>query len=289
MFTQQAQCAEIEPACGLRLCVLASGSSGNCSVLVAEGPAGRHVWLIDAGLSLRRTRKLLQTVGLDESDLRGILLTHLDDDHANAAAIDGFGNSVPVFVHRRHLRRAEREGRLFRRTEVLHERLPLAAGCTVEVELAQHDTDGSAVLRFTLEREDARCELGYATDIGHPTQELIAHLRGVDVLAIESNYCPHMQESADRPAIVKSRVTGGRGHLSNQQCRRMTAAIAPRAHVVLLHLSRQCNTPELAAREHHGAGYELSLSSQFEPTGWITASVQPRAARVAVGATLFDT
>lgn len=281
---------EAKPSGGiaLRLCVLASGSAGNCSVLVAKSEGRESFWLIDAGLSMRRTRRLLADVGLADQHPRGIILTHLDNDHANPSVIDGFGEEVPVFLHRKHLRRAEREGRLFRRTEVFDSTLKLGAGCSVRVRLAHHDIDGSAALRFTLDRDGACCELGYATDVGRPTAELVDLLAGVDVLAIESNYCPRMQEEADRPAILKARVMGGSGHLSNQQCRRMVRAISPQRHVVLLHLSRQCNTPELAAIEHLGSEYQLSVSSQHEPTHWIEAAWREAAAVRVQADTLFE-
>lgn len=273
---------------GLRLCVLASGSAGNCSVLVAQTDHQTSFWLIDAGLSMRRTLRLLAEVGLADALPRGIILTHLDTDHANPSVLDGFGDEVPVFLHRRHLRRAEREGRLFRRTEVFDQQLNLGAGCSISVCLAHHDIDGSAALRFLLEQDDGCCELGYATDVGRPTSELIEHLSGVDVLAIESNYCPRMQEAAARPAVLKERVMGGSGHLSNQQCLRMVRAIAPRHHVVLLHLSRQCNTPELATIEHLGSEYQLSISSQNEPTHWIDASFRPSGPARVRAQTLFE-
>lgn len=281
---------ELKPPAGsgLRLCVLASGSSGNCSVLVASSGHGQAFWLIDAGLSMKRTRRLLAEVGLGDALPRGIILTHLDDDHANPSVLDGFGDEVPVYLHRRHIRRAEREGRLFRRTEVLDSRADLGNGCTLCVRMAHHDIDGSAALRFSMEIGAGCCELGYATDVGRPTAELIDHLSGVDVLAIESNYCPRMQESASRPELVKARVTGGNGHLSNQQCIRVVRAIAPQHHVVLLHLSRQCNTPELAAVEHVGSTYQLSLSSQHEPTGWIRADLRPPGPARVQAQTLFE-
>lgn len=280
---------ELKPPAGsgLRLCVLASGSSGNCSVLVASSGHGQAFWLIDAGLSMKRTRRLLAEVGLGDALPRGIILTHLDDDHANSSVLDGFGDEVPVYLHRRHIRRAEREGRLFRRTEVLDSRADLGNGCTLCVRMAHHDIDGSAALRFSMEIGAGCCELGYATDVGRPTAELIDHLSGVDVLAIESNYCPRMQESASRPELVKARVTGGNGHLSNQQCIRVVRAIAPQHHVVLLHLSRQCNTPDRAAAGHQGRGYALTVSRHDEATGWIHAPLRTGTARGRVQTMLF--
>ena len=93
--------------------------------------------------------------------------------------------------------------------------------------------------------------------------------RHVDVLAIESNYCPVMQENSDRPEFLKRRIMDGSGHLSNQQSAAAVRAIAPKKHVVLLHLSRQCNTPELAAMGHAGAPYELTVAHHEVPTGLV--------------------
>ena len=67
------------------LCVLASGSRGNCSVLVIpDGPgehAPRRVILFDAGLSPRRTTLLLANLGIEPWEVDDIVLTHLDTDH----------------------------------------------------------------------------------------------------------------------------------------------------------------------------------------------------------------
>jgi phosphoribosyl 1,2-cyclic phosphodiesterase len=98
---------------------------------------------------------------------------------------------------------------------------------------------------------------------------MIDHLRGVDVLALESNYCPVLQVASDRPRFLKDRIMCGSGHLSNEQCARAVGLIAPRSHVVLLHLSQECNTPELALAGHRDRGYGVTVSSQHEATAWI--------------------
>lgn len=274
------------PSAGLRLCVLGSGSSGNCSALLADSPAGRELWLIDCGLSLRRIRRSLAELGVGDLTPRGILITHLDDDHIGSLSLEAL-KDIPVFLHRRHLRRAEREGRLFRRTEVFDDAITLGAGLSLRATLAAHDAQGSATMRFTHEHADTVSELGYATDVGRMTPELVDHLRDVDVLAIESNYCPTMQLESNRPERLKSRIMGGKGHLSNDQCSRAVQEIAPRSHVVLLHLSRQCNTPDRAAAGHEGRGYALTVSRHDEATGWIHAPLRTGTARGRVQTMLF--
>lgn len=271
---------------GLRLCVLGSGSTGNCSALLAESAAGRELWLIDCGLSLRRIRRSLTELGVGDLTPRGILITHLDDDHISSLSLDALQH-IPVFLHRRHLRRAEREGRLFRRTEVFEDALSLSQGLHLHTAVAAHDAQGSSTLRFTFEHADTVSELGYATDVGQMTPELIDHLRAVDVLAIESNYCPTMQMESPRPERLKQRIMGGKGHLSNDQCVRAVHDIAPRSHVVLLHLSRQCNTPDRAAAGHQGQSYTLTVSRHDAATGWIGAPLRMGRPRERVQNLLF--
>ncbi len=248
--------------------VLASGSRGNCSLLSAPvacaGGAGfdtRH-WLIDAGLGVRKMKVLLAELGLGFEDISGVLLTHLDHDHISPPVINAIPDHAPMHLHKRHLRRGDREGLLYHRTLPFDGAFALAPGVSVMPALAAHDELGSSTLRFAFEGFGT---LGFATDLGHVSTALVEHLAGVDVLAIESNHCPHMQEHSARPIYLKRRIMGGAGHLNNQQCAQAVRDIGPREHVVLLHLSQDCNTPELAAAEHAGAAYALTVASQDQP------------------------
>lgn len=271
---------DFEPAPAVRrawLCVLASGSAGNCSVLAIEGGGRRWVYLIDLGLSHRRVNRLLAGLGVSYEDLAGVLITHLDTDHFSPSWTPKLPARVPIFMHRRHLGRAGREGILHRRCEALDPRTRLPGGVDLATRLHDHhDSLGVSIFRFEL--GDKR-SLGFATDLGCATPELIDHLRTVDVLAIESNYCPRMQVESDRPDFLKQRIMGGAGHLSNQQCVEAVRQISPREHVVLLHLSRQCNTPTLAAAGHAEAPYRLTVTSQVDPTALIDLAGAPPAVR----------
>ncbi len=256
-------------------CVLASGSRGNCTVLRAGG----RVILLDAGLSPRRTARLLHEVGLSLSRVTDIVLTHLDTDHCHAGWCAGAkGGGAPnalVHVHRGHRGRAERMGLLHRRSRLFddavrldesrdgsHQRVRMTAA------IASHDSLGVAAFRV---RIDDDADLGYATDLGHVPGAIVEHLRGVDALAFESNYCPELQLASDRPEFLKRRIMGGGGHLSNQECADAVRRIAPKpgAPVVLLHLSEECNTPERARAGFERSPWKVAVSNQHEPTGWI--------------------
>lgn len=268
---------------GLSLCVLASGSSGNCSVLVwRAGPGSpRRVVLLDAGLSPRRTASLLADRGIRADEVDDIVFTHLDTDHCHPGwghAIRPGGWRTRFRVHKRHLGRAERMGLLFRHTEPFGDDLRVDDALSARICTLAHDSLGVAAFRFEAQGPEGRTHLGYATDLGYVTKELTAMLAGVDVLAIESNYCARMQIESDRPEFLKRRIMGGSGHLSNAESADAAGEIGPTGSLVLLHLSRQCNTPERAAAAHAGAGRPVVVSSQHEPTGWIAARAGAAAA-----------
>lgn len=252
------------------ICVLASSSSGNCTALLVRGARDR-LFLIDAGLSPRRTRRLLAEHGVGHLPIEGMLVTHLDHDHWNSGWNTAQRDDCIVYLHRSHLGRAAREGALFRHTEPFEGHFELGDGIGVHSAMFGHDSLGVAVFRI-----DVRgATLGYATDVGKPTHALVAHLKHVDVLAIESNYCPVLQESSDRPEYLKRRIMGGSGHLSNEQTLSVVRAVRPHSKVVLLHLSRQCNTPAIAVRGHENAPYQLTVSAHDASTGWIPIMPTP--------------
>jgi phosphoribosyl 1,2-cyclic phosphodiesterase len=232
----------------LRLCVLASGSGGNCSLL--DTPQG--VVVIDAGIAPRAFDHRLSQCGLTWNNIRAVCLTHLDRDHFRPQWLPNLAQAgVPIFVHRWHAPElwkvmgvsdgspmppvVEFDGEPFAITS--------APGLRATTLRVQHDLQGTIAYRF----EHEAGSLGFVTDLGHAPPPLIEHLAGVDVLAIESNYDPMMQMSADRPFFVKRRCLSDSGHLSNEQALEAVSAIVARSphgrphHIVLLHRSSHCN------------------------------------------------
>src|SRR5690606_25163924 len=156
------------------LCVLASGSRGNCSVL----RAGERVILLDAGLSPRRTERLLREIGLSLARVTDLVFTHLDHDHCHPGWCAGpRGGGAPhalAHVHRAHRGRAERMGLLHRRSRLFDEAVRLDESpdgshesVRISAALASHDSLGVASFRVRIDLGPRPADLGYATDLGH--------------------------------------------------------------------------------------------------------------------------
>lgn len=251
----------------LRLCVLASGSRGNASVVeVRSGDGPRQVLLIDLGLSPRRLQQSLHARGISLSEVRCALITHFDRDHFHTAWASR-DLPFPLLVREEHETWAFQCGADARTIRTFAGSVQPVPGVRVSSSLEFHDEMGVCALRLDTRSGDS---MAYCTDLGSITSDLVDLCHEVRVLAIESNYCPRMQEASARPAFLKRRIMGPAGHLSNEQAARACDLIEPRDHVVLLHLSQDCNRPALARAAHEGRPYRVTVSSQHEPTDWIS-------------------
>jgi len=277
----------------LELCILASGSSGNCSVL--RTPTG--VILIDCGIGPRTFAKRADGTGVSVADIRGICLTHLDHDHCSLRWVrTAVARGIRIFVDEKRV--AELMGNVFGEPELLGafealivpfngKRFNPIDGVSMHAIPLAHDRMGSH--GFVIEGFGGR--VGYATDLGRVPQRLIDRFCDLDLLAIESNYDPQMQLGSTRPWFLKNRIMNGSGHLSNAQALAAIRAILDRcearglrmpAHIVLLHRSRECNCPRLLRMlfcEDPRIEKRLTLAEQFERTEWL----RPMAVTPAVG------
>ena len=270
----------------ISFCVLGSGSGGNCTLLKLDTDGGHRYVLIDAGLSPRKTTAQLAPLGVTPDDITDVLLTHVDTDHLHRGWVET--DNPPPFTwraHHRHMSRVIQAGVPVRRTEPFEAVIELGDQTLVETTALPHDHLGST--GFVIDHRGTR--LGFATDLGRATTSLFERFTRLDAVAIESNYDPALQLASARPASLKQRIMSGLGHLSNAQALEAVLRIdrAGRLrHVVLLHLSRQCNDSRLvldlyARQAPHLLG-RLTVTNQHVPTPML--HVAPAATRpMAVG------
>lgn len=252
--------------------ILGSGSSGNSTVVTLNGAQSPVHLLIDCGLSPRQTNKRLAQFDLTIDDISAILVTHFDTDHFHMGWPARLQDvKIAVHVHKRHRSTAGRACVPGRSLNLHDGRVKIdgAANSVIEGILLAHDDLGTC--GFVIEHDGVR--LGFATDLGIVPHYLHQHFVRLDAIALESNYDRDMQDRSARPAFLKRRIMGGRGHLSNDQALQAILQLADCCelqHIALLHLSRQCNCPRLvqkmyAERAGHLLG-RLTITNQFEPT-----------------------
>ncbi|WP_439622820.1 MBL fold metallo-hydrolase [Gemmata sp.] len=248
-----------------RFTVLASGSSGNAALLEANG----FGLLIDCGLHPKALTARLAEVAASWASVHAVIITHTHTDHwKDLALADLRSRRIPLWAHPAHfdhLAAASPSFEALDRAGLAHayqDAHPhdLAPGLRVTPVRVSHDSDPT--FAFRVDAHDAgqlAWSVGYASDLGCASRELIEAFAGVDVLALEYNHDLKLERSSKRPRHLVERVLGDRGHLSNDQAAEVTRAVALRSgdgfpgHLVQLHLSRDCNRPELASASGRAA------------------------------------
>jgi phosphoribosyl 1,2-cyclic phosphodiesterase len=257
-----------------RFTVLASGSSGNAALLETD----TFGLLIDCGLHPRMLTARLAEVGASWAKVNAVVLTHTHGDHwKDLMLADLRSRKIPLWAHPAHhdhlavsapsfesLDRAK----LTRAYQADHPH-ELAPGLVVRPVRVSHDSDPTFAFRIDgLEGGELAWSVGYASDLGCYTPELIDLFAGVDVLALEYNHDVKLERNSPRPKFLVDRVLGDCGHLSNDQAAELTAAIAARSgdgfphYLVQLHLSRDCNRPELASATGRAALARLNPKTE---------------------------
>ncbi|MBO4287116.1 MAG: MBL fold metallo-hydrolase [Kiritimatiellae bacterium] len=226
----------------MRLCVLASGSKGNCTYVESSEGA----LLLDAGLNRTEIVHRLAVAQLDPARIRGVLFTHEHDDHCSA---------IPV-LHRYLDAELFANGGTAEAIDCAHPDAALPwtifetgrpfdlAGFHIETFSVSHDT--AEPVGYVLCADGVR--LFYATDLGCITPAVAAAMTGCTAAVLESNHDPVLLMESKRTRHLKNRILGDTGHLSNEQAAAFMEQNAPDTLRLLLlaHVSQECNVPSLA-------------------------------------------
>ncbi|HEX7050275.1 MAG TPA: MBL fold metallo-hydrolase [Longimicrobiales bacterium] len=227
----------------MRVTVLGSGSSGNATLVEADGVRV----LVDAGFTGRDLERRLRAADVAPESIAGIVITHDHGDHTRGMGILARRFGLPLYLTPatrnacRKLLNGKEDVRSYDSAQ------PFRIGpIQVDPFLTVHDAvDPVAV---TLRHVDSGLKLGIATDLGRPTATVRHALAGCDLLILEANHDEARLWNGPYPWSVKQRIASSHGHLSNRAAAQLARELyhPGLAAVVLAHLSTHCNDGELA-------------------------------------------
>jgi phosphoribosyl 1,2-cyclic phosphodiesterase len=224
--------------------MLGSGSAGNSALIATD-----HCRiLVDGGLSARQIVVRLEQCGITPAQLDGVLLTHEHGDHVCGLEVLCRKFHVPIYCNRLTAE-AIRCGSLGEhRNWRLFQTGADFSICDIHVQTfaVPHDAVDPVGYAF----HSGESSLGFITDLGYATKMVVERLRKVHTLVIETNHDEKMlQNDPHRPWPVKQRIQSRHGHLSNAAAAAVIEQLlgGKLERVVLGHISRDCNTPELAS------------------------------------------
>ncbi len=224
----------------MRLWILGSGSSGNA--LLVECDDARI--LIDCGFGVRELARRLKSIGVAPQSIEACFLTHEHGDHVKGAA--AAARRWHWAIHASHGTSLARE---LAKTKVNAFRpgaeIPLTR-MTVSSVATPHDANQSVGYVVTSRTTGARA--GFFYDFGYVSRAIVDACKSLDILVLESNHDADMLKNGPYPVWLQRRIASRTGHLSNHDAARFARYAATRQvnHLVLAHLSENCNTPDVA-------------------------------------------
>ncbi len=230
---------------GMRICSIASGSSGNC---IYVGSEATHL-LVDVGISGKRTEEGLRDLELSMKDIDGILITHEHADHIAGLGVLGRKYGVPVYATAgtiEAIKSCSSVGIL--PEELFHviraDEKVIIKDLTCNPIAISHDAAEPVAYRIS----HGKKKVGIITDLGTYNDYTVESLRGMNALLLEANHDVNMLQVGRYPYYLKQRILGDRGHLSNERAGQLLCELLHEGleAVVLGHLSQENNLPELA-------------------------------------------
>lgn len=253
----------------LRVTVLGSGSRGNA--ILVDGTEG--ALLVDVGFGLRALTRRLAAAGRRPEQIRSVLLTHEHTDHA-CGAVDAcrkWGWTLRATPGTIAALRESPGGCEVHTEAVTTGGDTELADWTIASVHVPHDAREPSAYVLTDRCSGER--VGIALDLGHVPDDLPAAFTHLDLLVVESNHDERMLATGPYPWMLKRRVGGDLGHLSNGAAASFIAGCASRSlkGIVLAHLSETNNTPEHAVSRTRDA---LRRAGWRRDTLWAAPQVE---------------
>ncbi len=242
----------------MRFSVLSSGSKANSTVVESHG---RRI-LIDCGLSCRQTEARLSALGIDPGSIEGIIVTHEHADHISGIPVFLRKHKIPLFVNDATSAELTKSGMIDQSQIVRFETGEPFEVAGIEISPFSIIHDAVDPVGFILKAGGLK--FTHVTDLGKVTPLVTEAAKQAHALVLESNHDLDMLFSSEYPWELKQRINSSHGHLSNDSAGELLKEIlhSELMHVVLGHLSENCNTPQRArssAQRHLGDKFNGAL------------------------------
>jgi len=229
----------------MKMCSIASGSSGNCIYIGNEDTSV----LIDVGISKKRVVEGLTSIGVDPNKINAILITHEHSDHVKGLGVISRAFNIPIYATKETIDAVRRISSLGKINDDLYNNIEAdrkfcVGSLMINPFSISHDASNPVCYTIT----DGEKKLAVATDLGKYDDYIINNLKGVNGLLIEANHDISMLQVGPYPYYLKQRILGDRGHLSNENSAKLLNYIIDdnMKYIFLGHLSKENNYPELA-------------------------------------------
>ena len=229
----------------MRMCSIASGSSGNC---IYVGSGNTHL-LVDTGISKKRIEEGLKKLEIKGEEIDGVLITHEHSDHIQGLGVLSRRYELPIYATKGTIEGISACASIGKMPEGLFHTVradePFVLG-DIEVKpfSISHDACEPTGYRF----ECGGKSVAVATDLGKYDEYTVSNLSGLDAVLLEANHDIHMLEVGGYPYYLKQRILGDKGHLSNELSGRLLCDILHDnlKRIILGHLSKENNYARLA-------------------------------------------
>ena len=227
----------------LKYCSLYSGSSGNCFLIKSDSTN----ILIDAGVSSKKIIDSLSNFNIDITNIDAILVTHEHTDHTKSLSTLSNKYNIPIYANKKTWNALnDMNNKILNSNKKTFNDLENFKIGDFKIFAFPIPHDAADPCGFNIYYKGKKVSV--ATDIGHISLELLEYLKNSVSILLESNYDPEILKYSSYPFMLKKRILGDDGHLSNETAGKTLAALYPSGlkNAILVHLSKENNFPELA-------------------------------------------
>lgn len=223
----------------MKVCSLASSSKGNCTIIYND----TEVLIVDMGITLKDLEEKMSKLNLSMDNIVGALVSHEHSDHTKGLNALHKKYLTPIYCH-------------YDAFEGVLKKTKLNGGAITRFTFAPFNIGSFNISSFKVSH-DVYCvgfnvfensnKVSIVTDLGYTTNDIVTRLYDSRLVILEANHDEQMVVNGSYPPILKARILGKQGHLSNINSAKVVVELAQHGvrQVLFAHLSEENNTPEI--------------------------------------------